>query len=201
MTDFTNFNEVVAWVINHGYLIIFLIMCVEGPMITAASGFASALGYFNPWIILILAILGDLVPDTIYYYLGYFSRFTFIEKIGYRLGLTKIRIVKMESGLKDHFGKTMVAMKLTPFITTFGFILVGYLRQSFIRFMKYCAGVTVPKAILFLTIGYFFGHLYNINQYLRDIRLLMPAAAVVFLGLYFLNKRISRLIAGKIERL
>lgn len=199
-TDFTNFQQVFQWVISHGYPIIFLVMCAEGPITTAAAGFAAALGYFNPWAILTISILGDLVPDSVYYLVGYISRGKIIEKIAERFGLTKKRILRIEELLKKHFGKTMVALKLTPVVPTPGFMLVGYLRLSFVRFTGYSAAVTVPKSIIFLLAGYFFGQLYNINEYLHDLAILIPLAVGIVAALYFAYLQMSKLIGRKIEK-
>ncbi len=201
MLDFTNFQQVFTWVIAHGYFLVFLIMCVEGPITTAAAGFAAALGYFDPWVVLIISVLGDLIPDSIYYFIGYSGRFSIVEKFGFRLGLTQARIDGLEKKLKAHFGKTMVALKLTPVIPTFGFMLVGYLKLSFMKFTKFSALVTIPKSIIFLVIGYFFGRLYNIDQYVHYAEIFFPLTVLVIAGLYFGYKKASVLIASKIEKL
>ena len=199
--DFSSFSSVFAWVIAHGYFFIFLVMCVEGPVATTAAGFAAALGYFNPWFILIISILGDLIPDSIYYFIGYSSRFAFIEKIGVRFGLTQNRINGLESKFKKHFGKSMVVLKLTPVIPTFGFLLVGYLKLSFLRFTKFSAVVTIPKSILFLLLGYFFGQVYNINQYLHYASIFFPVAIGCIAFVVIAYQRATFLLAEKIEKL
>jgi membrane protein DedA with SNARE-associated domain len=199
--DFTNFQQVFTWVIAHGYWIIFLVMCVEGPMTTAAAGFAAALGYFNPGLILLISVLGDLIPDSIYYSIGYFGRGPAIEKFVSYFGLTEKRVLRIEDSLKKHFGKTMVALKLTPVVPTMGFMLVGYLRLSFIKFTEFSAAVTIPKSIIFLAAGYYFGRLYNINQYLHDIGVLLPVLGISVVVLYFGYKKISEIIASKVEKI
>ncbi len=195
--DLANFHQTFLWVIAHGYVLIFLVMCAEGPVTTAAAGFASALGYFNPWIILVLSISGDLVPDSLYYMVGYFGRFAFIEKLGLRLHLTETRVGRMEDRLEKNFGKTMVALKVTPVIPTFGFMLIGYLKLSFIRFTEYSALVTVPKSIMFLAIGYYFGRLYDINRYLHYAGIFFPVAVLVALLVYLGYKKIAAIVAKK----
>lgn len=197
--DFSNFQLVFNWVIANGYLFIFLAMCVEGPVTTAAAGLASALGYLDPWLVLIISILGDLVPDSIYYLIGYIGRLSIIKKIGYRLGLTESRILKMEELLKKHFVKTMIVLKFTPLVTVIGFMLVGYLKISFKRFMSLCSAVTIPKSIIFLALGYFFGQLYDINKYLHDIKIFLPLAVLVAFFVYIGYKKISTTIGKKFE--
>jgi membrane protein DedA with SNARE-associated domain len=201
LENMADFQQVLAWAIAHGYTFIFLVMCLEGPMITAASGFAAALGFFNPWVILVLSILGDLVPDSIYYLIGYIGRFAVIERIAHRLGLNQERIRRIEEHLKKHFGKTMIALKLTPVVPTPGFMLVGYLRLSFVNFTKYSAAVTLPKTIIFLVIGYFFGQLYNINQYLHYAEVIFPLTVVILMLIYFGQKKLSEIIAKKVEKI
>lgn len=201
LQNLTDFHQVLTWVIAHGYAFIFLAMCLEGPMITAAAGFAAALGFFNPWAILIISILGDLVPDTIYYLIGYAGRFAIIEKIAHRLGLNKERIIRIENHLKNHFGKTMITLKLTPVVSTLGFMLVGYLKLPFVKFTKYSSSVTIPKSIIFLIIGYFFGRLYNINQYLHYAEVIFPLGIILIMLIYFGQKKISELIAKKVEKI
>jgi len=201
LLTFSDFHQTVAWVVVHGYFIIFLVMCIEGPITTAAAGFAAALGFFNPWAILLISILGDIIPDSIYYFLGYISRFAIIEKIGSRMGLAHARIENLESKLKEHFGKTMVVLKLTPFVSTPGFMVVGYLRLSFLRFTGYSASITIPKSIIFLILGYFFGQLYNINQYLHYAEIFFPIAVILIVLISVGYKRISAMIAKKVERI
>ena len=170
-------------------------------MTTAAAGFASALGYFDPFIVLLLSILGDLVPDSIYYSLGYFGRGPMVEKAIHYFGLTKERVLRIENLLKEHFGKTMVVLKLMPVVPTLGFMLVGYLKLSFLKFTKYSASVTVPKSIIFLLLGYFFGRLYNISQYLHYAEVFLPLVAIILILLFLGYKKLSISIAQKIYKI
>ncbi len=48
----TSFSSALSFALSHGYVLIFLIMIIEGPFITTAAAFAASLGYFNIFIIL-----------------------------------------------------------------------------------------------------------------------------------------------------
>ena len=199
--DFTNFQQAASWVILHGYVLVFLVMCFEGPIITAAAGFAAALGFFNPWIILILAILGDIIPDAIYYLMGYKGRLVSVEKKMSSIGFTKDRADRLENLLRRHFVKTLVGMKFTPVIAPFGYMIIGYMKLSFWRFIYVCSTVTVPKAIVFLLIGYYFGQLYNINEYIHNIIILIPIAVALIFVLYFIYKVVANAISKKVGKI
>ncbi len=200
-TDFGNFQDVFQWVIAHSSLVIFLVMCIEGPMTTAAAGFAAAAGYFNPAWILFLSVSGDLVPDSLYYLVGYRSRLRGIERIARYFKITPERQARLETLLKKHFGKTMLILKLTPVVTTVGFALVGYLKIPFRKFFAWCSIVTIPKSAIFLAIGYFFGHLYTVNAYIRDASFLLIVFAVAIGTFYFFYVKVSSVIAHKVEKI
>lgn len=193
------FETAFSWVVAHGYFFIFLVMCAEGPVTTAAAGFASALGYFDPVIIYILSVFGDLVPDTIYYYVGYFGRATYVKRLGEKFGFGDVRIAKTEKLFQNHYGKAMIITKLAPLISAYGSILVGYLKLSYRRFITYCTEITMTKSAIFLLVGYFFGQSYRINEYLHNIAIFLPVAAVVLVLLYVGYNKLSALIAKKME--
>jgi len=192
------FGVAFAWVVAHGYFI-FLVMCIEGPVTTAAAGFAAALGYFNPFIIFMLSVMGDLIPDTIYYLFGYLGQRTFIRKIGARMGFNDSRISKTETLFRKHFGKTMVISKLTPVVSTYGSVLAGYLKLSYRRFIFYCAAITLTKSAIFLLIGYFFGQSYNINAYLHNAAVALPIGAVTAVLIYIGYNKLSAILAKRLN--
>ena len=199
--DFTNFQQAASWVISHGYILVFLVMCFEGPIITAAAGFAAALGFFDPWLILILAILGDIIPDAIYYLMGYKGRLVSVEKKMSSIGFTKDRADRLENLLRRHFIKTLVGMKFTPVIAPFGYMIIGYMKLSFWKFIYVCSAVTIPKAIVFLLVGYYFGQLYNINEYIHNIIILIPSVVALIFVLYFMYKIIANAISKKVGKI
>src|SRR5512140_1915224 len=110
--DLATFSGAFQWIIAHGYLLMFVIMVVEGPVITAAAAFASALGYFNLYLVFLLSILGNLVPDVIYYAIGYWGRKRLVNKYGHYLGLSDTRILHLENLSEKHAGKALTLIKL-----------------------------------------------------------------------------------------
>jgi membrane protein DedA with SNARE-associated domain len=199
--DLNNFQQAFSWVSSHGYAVIFLAMCIEGPVITAAAGFAAALGFFNPFIILTISILGDLIPDSTYYFLGRKSRFKRIESMMQSIGLTHARLERLENLLKKNYYKTLVAMKLTPVPGPFGYMLIGYLKLSYRGFIFICAAVTIPKSVVFLLIGYYFGQLYNINVYIHNISFFGAIVVISIIALYLAYVTIAKIIAKKFGKL
>jgi membrane protein DedA with SNARE-associated domain len=195
----SSFQGTVAWIQSAGYFAMFIAMLVEGPVVTAAASFAAALGFFNIWIVFILAILGDLVADFIYYAIGYFSRIAVIERYGHRFGLSEVRMKKLEHLLNTHPIKTLVFIKLAPMLSTPGLMVVGVTRMSLKEYATVCTLTTLPKVILFMLLGYYFGQAYDsISSYVQNGAYLIVFAIVATLLVYYVYQKATALISRQL---
>jgi len=197
-----SFAVTVQWVLHHGYWFLFVAMLIEGPIVTAAAGFAAALGYFDPLFVFILSLLGDLVADILYYAIGYWGRLAFVERWGHKFGLTTERMKRMEQLLQTHAVKTLLALKLTPILPTPGLMLVGATKMDLRKFTIISLLITLPKSLAFMLIGYFFGQQYDkLSRYVTNgTYLIVAAIALIFLINYLWGKFSAR-VGSKIEKL
>jgi membrane protein DedA with SNARE-associated domain len=199
--NFTSFSVAFAWVIAHGYILMFVGMVIEGPIITAAAAFAAAAGYFSLPVVLALSLLGDLVADILYYTIGYWSRGAFVEKYGHHLGLSKERIARIENFTSKHPIKTLVALKINPITPMPGLMLVGATKMPLKRFAVISLAITLPKSILFVIIGYYFGKSYDSLAHYVNYGYASLIAIGIILIIFYAYRKISSRIANKIERL
>jgi membrane-associated protein len=191
-------NSTLAWIESAGYFGLFIAMCVEGPLITAAAAFAAALGYIDIWAVLVLSLLGDIIPDFLYYAIGYFSRASVIERYGHRFGLTHKRMLRLEHLLKTHPIKTLIVTKLV--FATPGLMVVGMARMSPRTYGILCALITLPKTLLFMFIGYYFGAAYTtISTYLQNGLYFIVFSVVVVLGMWWLYSKATTIISNRLE--
>ncbi|VVB79872.1 SNARE associated Golgi protein [uncultured archaeon] len=189
-----------SWLGNlqvHGYLFIFLLMLIEGPIITAAAAFAASLGFFNVWVILLLSIFGNLIPDTLFFFLGRSGRTKPIEYFVRKFGLSKKKIKELEKGLREHAGKTITFVKLVPPLPIPGLILTGFAKVPFKKFLYIDVIVNVIYSVFFVIAGFYLGFAasqifsyFKIGQY--AILLLIPLAILVYLVYKKLSLRIKR---------
>lgn len=196
-TTSANFSATLQWLVHNGYPIMFVAMVVEGPMVIMASSFAASLGVFNVFVIFVLAVLGDLVGDLILYSLGYFSRIAIVNKYGHFFGATPERMDKVKKFLELHPLKTLTAIKLSPFIPVPALIVVGSTHISPKKYASAVLMIILPKTILFMTIGYFFGNAYEkiavyLNNSLYAIAIIMVAAFVIFLAYRKISDKASK---------
>lgn len=196
------FSAMVQWVLGHGYWFIFLAMLIEGPIVTAAAAFASALGYFNLFAIFGLSLAGDLVADVIYYAIGYWGRINLVERFGHHFGLTTERMKHMENLMHTHPIKTLLALKLTPILPTPGLMLVGATKMDLKKYTVLSLLITLPKSLAFMVIGYFFGQQYDkLSHYMKNGTYLIIGALGLIIIINYVWGKFSAKIGSKIEEL
>ncbi len=195
--DIHNFDEAFKWVIAHGYFLMLVAMIIEGPIITAAASFAVAFGTFSLPVIFILSVLGDLIGDVIFYAIGYFGRIHLIERIAPRFGLSMQKVHVLEKHLHNHSGKTMAAIKLNPITPLPGLMLVGALHMPLRRYIIITLLIIVPKTVLFMILGYYFGAFYDtfVNK-LGNVPLAIAVIAILGVGIFFLFRKYSTQISN-----
>lgn len=200
--DTSGLYETSNWVLANGYLIMFLAMLVEGPAVTAAGAFVAALGFFNVWVVLLLSVLGNIVPDIIYYAIGFWGRLRLVDKYGHYFGLTKERTENIEKLIAKHAGKSLIAIKLVPLLATPGLVIAGASRMPLRKYTIWSLAIILPTSLFFLIIGYYFGAAYNtIHKYLNYSSYLIVAVVAIFVVISYLWKRFSKKIADRIEKI
>jgi membrane-associated protein len=195
------FEGTLQWILQHGYPLLFLVMLVEGPVVTAAAAFAAALHYMNVWIVLLLSVLANLIPDLVYYAIGYWGRETFINKYGHYLGITPERIATTEKLAAEHSGKSLFMIKMIPFLATPGLILVGATKMDIKKYAFWSIIIIVPSSLLYFIIGYYFGAAYaTIDHYLHIGGYVIAAAVVIVLVITYLQRKYFSRLEKKLEK-
>ncbi|HVO28417.1 MAG TPA: DedA family protein [Candidatus Paceibacterota bacterium] len=194
----TTFQAITQWILQQGYTVMFILMLIEGPVVTAAGAFAAALSYFHLWIVFLLSILGNLIPDVIYYAMGYWGRQSFIDRYGHYFGLTKQRVAAAERLANKHTAKSLVAIKMIPFLATPGLIVVGASKMDIRKYIWWSLVITVPSSLIYLLIGYYFGAAYNtIDHYLHLGYYLIGAAVAALIFVIYLQRKFAEDFARK----
>lgn len=195
------FQQSVQWAAANGYWLLFIAMLIEGPAVTAAAAFAAALGFMNVYLVLLLSVLGNLIPDIIFYLVGFWGHKGFAERYASRMGLTEERISRLEKLSEHHAGKMLTVIKIIPFLATPGLILAGAVRIPIKKYIVWSLIITLPSSLFFLIVGYYFGAAYaTISRYLDYGGYLVLGFLVIFAIVYYSYKKISRKFAEGMEK-
>ena len=142
------------------YLGMFVAMIIEGPCVTAFGGFVARVGVFNLWLVFLFSILGNFIPDVVFYAIGFWGRITFIDRYGGRLGISRARMQLVEKLYKDHPVMTLLVVKLVPFLPPTGLAAAGAVRMPLGKYSFWSLLIILVTSGLFLATGYFFGEAY-----------------------------------------
>jgi membrane protein DedA with SNARE-associated domain len=192
MVNLLSFSQMLSFVQFHGYFLIFLIMIIEGPIITTAAAFAASLGYFNVWIILLLSFLGDAVGDVLAYTIGYFSRKRLVEKYGHFFGIKGNVLAKVDSHFRNHLGKTMFLIKMSSVLSVPGLMMAGASKVPLKKYVFWSAIIILPRAVFFVILGYSFGAFAgSVLHYYNNAGYYLIALVVAVILIYLAGKKIA----------
>jgi len=179
-----------------GYVAILFLMIAEGPLTTMFASFAASLGYFNIWIIFVIAFLGDVIGDLIHYSVGFYLR-----KYGAKWGIKKSKIKQLENKLNKNFLAAMIIGKPTAPLSTITLLMSGALRVPLRKFLIVSIITTLPLTILYTSLGFFFGSTLNeIIKYLEIGKYAFILIIISLVILYLIYKIVSKLITRNMRR-
>ncbi len=181
-------DHAILYITQFGYIALFPLAIIEGPIITVIGGFLVRLGILSPFIIYLVVVGGDMLGDTLYYAIGRSGRNTFINWIGKHIGVTHERLEGVRAHFAAHGYKTIATSKLVQGLGPVGLIAAGSARVPYPRYMLMCLSVSLVQSAIFLAIGYLFGHAYvQLSHYLNvfaGVVSIVLALLVVWFAVY-----------------
>jgi len=110
------------------YIILALLVAVEGPIATLLGAAAASAGLMRPMPVFFAAAAGNLTADSLWYTLGYMGKTEWILHFGRRLGLRESLIDHLKQNMLDHATKVLFLAKLTVSFVIPSLIAAGLLR-------------------------------------------------------------------------
>ena len=190
-----------SWLLTYGYPLMFAGMVVEGPMTTAAGAFGASLGYFNIWLVFLLSMLGDILPDIFYYSVGYFGHQRIVARFLRFLRISDEKVSAARALLARNELKGLLLFKYAPLLAMSGLILTGSNRMPFRRFLLADILIGIPNNIVFTGIGFLSGQAFasvaGKAAQAEQIGGAILFAAVIF---YFFYRRLVRKWTERVQK-
>ena len=184
---------VLALLIKYKYLILFPIAVLEGPFAAIIVGFLSSSGIFNIFLVYLFLVVGDMVGDSFYYFLGRLSGSS-IAKHGHRFGITAEKLENAKKYFADYHHRALIVSKLAYGIGVSGLVAAGVLKISYKRFIKTCTYIALIQSACLVTIGFLFGHAYlQIEKYLNIYAKIILVIALILVGYFVFTKIKSKI--------
>ncbi|MDD5164951.1 MAG: VTT domain-containing protein [Candidatus Pacebacteria bacterium] len=187
-------NWIIGFGVTHDYLVyiaVAVIACAEGPWISLILGVLLRLGFFFFWPIYIALMIGDLVGDVIWYYIGRRYGHSFIGKHGHRFSITEAGVERMTRLFHKH---KHVVLFLSKISNGLGFAIVTLMTAGMVKipFGRYILVNMIGQLIwtgFLLGAGYFFSNLYvTIDNVLGKITLTVGLLVLAYIGYRYFKK-------------
>ncbi len=176
-----------AWV----YAVLFLIVFCEtglvvlpflpGDSLLFIGGAFCATGEMSLGLLIVLLVVAAVTGNTVNYLIGrsigskvFDSHIPVLERF-----LDRTALQKTHNFYEKHGGKTIVLARFIPVVRTFAPFVAGASQMTVRRFQLFNIAGALFWVLLLVLLGYFFGNIPFIRQYLNVIVLVGIGAAVV----------------------
>lgn len=151
--------ETIATLQTGGYIIMFLLMVVEWPLVTFAGAFLASLWVFDIYIVFMLGWIGDILGDLLFYSIGRYGlnlfKVTTTIDTEQEFSFTK----KLDWLIQTNLLYAIILSKVTPYMAPIGLMLIGKSSVSIRKFLIYALFLCIPTPLLFWLAWYYLAEL------------------------------------------
>ena len=173
------------------YALLIPIGIVGGQMAAFAAGAVASTGFFNPYAVFVVFTLGDILTDSIYYYLGRFRRVqAFAHRYGHKIGLEKPHFAILHQRWFERTFRTMLISKYGLAFTGPLLISAGMARLPARRFYAYAIAISIAQYAIFVPLGFYFAKSFTTVSYaLKALQIV--AALLIFIYVFTTFRRLA----------
>lgn len=194
-------NQIFGLLYTYSYLVVFPLVVIEGPITMIISGFLVSLGFMDFIPTYLILIAGDLTGDMIYYSAGRWwlnKTYKGVLKF-FNINLKFVR--KLEEALKKNKGPFLFFGKLSHAIGGIILFAAGSAGIPVKEFLEFNFLATLPKSLILLAVGYFFGSTVNNFRRAVDFTVLgLFVFTIILIGLYYVVTYLSNKYIKKLEK-
>jgi len=119
------------------YLILALLVLIEGPIAILLASAASSAGLMRPVLVFFSAAIGNLTADSLWWLLGYAGKTEWIHSLGRRLRIRESLIEHLKHNMIKHATRVLFLAKITVSFSIPALIAAGLLRIPWKRWFPY----------------------------------------------------------------
>jgi membrane-associated protein len=180
------------------YLVLAILVAVEGPVATLLGAAAASAGLMRPWLVFLAAAIGNMTADSLWYTLGYAGKLEWALRLGRRLGLRVEILERVEQGMQRNAAWILFMAKLTVSFMIPSLIAAGLVKVPWRRwFPALFAGEMIWTGSLVLIGFYATEAIKRVEQAVEYLVLGLSLVFVIFM--LWMGRRFLRQLL-KIDR-
>ncbi len=173
------------------YLILFVLVAVEGPISVLLAAAAASAGLMRPIPVFFTAAAGTLTADSLWYLLGYMGKSDWIYHFGRWLGVRPSLVEHLKHNMMKHATRVMFLAKITMSFVIPALITAGLLRVPWKRWFPSFVVAEVLWTGTLVFIGFYTTEsLKRVQQGFEYVGLGISIAFVVLM--FVLGRRLLR---------
>ena len=174
---------------------------VEGPVVSIIAGFLVSVGFMDFWPTYLTIVSGDLAGDVLYYSAGRWWLNNTYQKVLKFIRVNPNAFKKLENEIKKKRGPFLFFGKLSHAVGGLILFAAGAAKIPIEEFLKFNFLATLPKSLILIGVGYYFGSaVSNFNKAVDYTVLGLSVFTLILIGLYFGISYISGKFINKLEK-
>ena len=174
---------------------------VEGPVVTIIAGFLVSLGFMGFTPTYLTVITGDLAGDFLYYSAGRWWLNRAYKGVLKFFNVNIGFVHKLENALKKNKGPFLFFGKLSHAIGGIILFAAGSVGIPVGDFLWFNFLATLPKSLILILVGYYFGSaVSNFKRYVDITVLGLFVFTLALIGVYFAVTYFSNRYLNKLEK-
>lgn len=182
---------------NWNYIILFILVIIQGPVVKLLSGAVVSNTYLNLFIVILVSIMASLVADSWWYFVGQKGNF---EQFFRRKSAKSNRIVQLLlDAMQTHYFKVLLLGKLSMGLALPSIISAGISKIPWRKwFPAVLLGEVIFSSALVLT-GFFAAEsIGQANQTIKLVGIILTVVLILVLFIY-LPRTIRKTLLGEPE--
>lgn len=207
--EFISLEKIQEFAQQYGYWAVFVGILLEnlgiplpGETVTIVGGFLAGSGKLNYWLVLSSAILGAVLGGTIGYWVGRYTGWPFLLRLGDFFRIPEERLEEIKNQFSQNAAKAVFFGRFVALLRVFAGLMAGIAEMSYGKFFLFNLAGAIVWAFVMVTLAFFVGRIVSLEQLVAwvaqfGIVALLLAVAWIVVPLWWESRQVKRSADGE----
>lgn len=207
--EFISLEKIQEFAQHYGYWAVFVGILLEnvgiplpGETVTLVGGFLAGSGKLNYWLVLSSAILGAVLGGTIGYWVGRYTGWPFLLRLGRFFRIPEERLEEIKNQFSQNAAKAVFFGRFVALLRVFAGLMAGIADMSYGKFFLFNLAGAIVWAFVMVTLAFFVGRIVALEQLVAWVAqfglvALLLAVAWIVVPLWWESRQVKRSADGE----